>query len=54
MSITSKVPMGQKIAFGFGMLANQMFPAVVSISATSFADIGVLGPTFLSCLAYPK
>ena len=31
MSITSKVPMGQKIAFGFGMLANQMFPAVVSI-----------------------
>jgi GPH family glycoside/pentoside/hexuronide:cation symporter len=31
MSITSKVPMGQKIAFGFGMLANQMFPAVISI-----------------------
>lgn len=31
MSRTSKVPMGQKIAFGFGMLANQMFPAVISI-----------------------
>ena len=31
MSITSKVPMGQKVAFGFGMLANQMFPAVISI-----------------------
>ena len=31
MSITSKVPVGQKIAFGFGMLANQMFPAVISI-----------------------
>ena len=31
MSITSKVPIGQKIAFGFGMLANQMFPAVISI-----------------------
>ena len=31
MSITSKVPMRQKIAFGFGMLANQMFPAVISI-----------------------
>ena len=31
MSITSKVPLGQKIAFGFGMLANQMFPAVISI-----------------------
>ncbi|MGK0386695.1 MAG: GPH family glycoside/pentoside/hexuronide:cation symporter, partial [Patiriisocius sp.] len=24
---SSKVPMGQKIAFGLGMLANQMFPA---------------------------
>ena len=28
-SITNKVPMGQKIAFGFGMLANQMFPAIL-------------------------
>ena len=28
---TSKVPMGQKIAFGIGMLANQMFPAVMGI-----------------------
>ena len=27
----SKVPMGQKIAFGFGMLANQMFPAALGI-----------------------
>ena len=27
----SSVPMGQKIAFGLGMLANQMFPAVISI-----------------------
>jgi len=26
-----KVPMGQKIAFGFGMLANQMFPAILGI-----------------------
>ena len=24
----TRVGMGQKIAFGFGMLANQMFPAV--------------------------
>jgi len=31
MSINNKVPFGQKIAFGFGMLANQMFPAVISI-----------------------
>lgn len=28
---TSKVPMGQKIAFGIGMLANQMFPAILGI-----------------------
>lgn len=27
----NKVPMGQKIAFGLGMLANQMFPAALSI-----------------------
>ena len=31
MSNTYKVPFGQKIAFGFGMLANQMFPAIISI-----------------------
>ena len=31
MSIYNKVPFGQKIAFGFGMLANQMFPAVIGI-----------------------
>ena len=28
---TTKVPMSQKIAFGLGMLANQMFPAAISI-----------------------
>ncbi|MGI9532410.1 MFS transporter [Lutimonas sp.] len=28
---TGKVPMGQKIAFGIGMLANQMFPAAMGI-----------------------
>lgn len=28
---TSKVPFGQKVAFGIGMLANQMFPAVLGI-----------------------
>jgi GPH family glycoside/pentoside/hexuronide:cation symporter len=30
-TLTQKVPMGQKIAFGVGMLANQMFPAVMGI-----------------------
>ncbi|WOD42795.1 MFS transporter [Hwangdonia lutea] len=31
MSKTNKVPMGQKIAFGIGMFANQMFPAILGI-----------------------
>lgn len=30
-TITNKVPFGQKVAFGIGMLANQMFPAVLGI-----------------------
>ena len=29
--INNTVPLGQKIAFGFGMLANQLFPALLSI-----------------------
>jgi glycoside/pentoside/hexuronide:cation symporter, GPH family len=29
--ITHKVPFGQKVAFGLGMLANQMFPAALGI-----------------------
>jgi len=28
---TNGIPLGQKIAFGIGMLANQMFPAALSI-----------------------
>jgi GPH family glycoside/pentoside/hexuronide:cation symporter len=28
---TNRIPMGQKIAFGIGMLANQMFPAALGI-----------------------
>ncbi len=30
-TLTTKVPFGQKVAFGVGMLANQMFPAVLGI-----------------------
>lgn len=30
-AVRNKVPMGQKIAFGVGMLANQMFPAALGI-----------------------
>lgn len=29
--LTKRVPLGQKIAFGVGMFANQMFPAILSI-----------------------
>ena len=31
IAIKAKVPMGQKIAFGIGMFANQMFPAILGI-----------------------
>ena len=31
MSTSKKVPLGQKVAFGVGMLANQMFPATLGI-----------------------
>ncbi|MEM8927257.1 MAG: MFS transporter [Bacteroidota bacterium] len=31
ISTTAKVPLGQKIAFGVGMFANQMFPAILGI-----------------------
>ncbi|MBX9781671.1 MAG: MFS transporter [Chitinophagaceae bacterium] len=30
-NVKGRVPMGQKIAFGLGMLANQMFPAMIGI-----------------------
>ena len=28
---TKQIPFGQKLAFGFGMLANQMFPAALGV-----------------------
>ena len=30
-SLKNRVPLGQKIAFGIGMFANQMFPAILGI-----------------------
>jgi GPH family glycoside/pentoside/hexuronide:cation symporter len=30
-NLSNKVPFGQKVAFGLGMLANQMFPAMIGI-----------------------
>lgn len=35
---TSKVPFGQKVAFGVGMLANQMFPAILGIFMVSLVQ----------------
>lgn len=35
---TNKVPMGQKIAFGLGMLANQLFPALLGIFIVILID----------------
>ena len=37
-SSSGKVPIGQKIAFGIGMLANQMFPAVLGIFAVILVE----------------
>ena len=38
------VSMGQKIAFGFGMLANQMFPAILGIfMVVLIEDLGFSG-----------
>ena len=43
-SSTEKVPLGQKIAFGIGMLANQMFPAVLGIfMVVLIQDLGFPG-----------
>ena len=30
-TVSNKIPFGQKVAFGIGMLANQMFPAAMGI-----------------------
>jgi glycoside/pentoside/hexuronide:cation symporter, GPH family len=37
--LVEKVPMGQKIAFGLGMLANQMFPAALGIFMVVLVEI---------------
>ncbi len=43
-STTTKVPIGQKIAFGIGMFANQMFPAILGIfMVVLLQDLGFPG-----------
>ena len=55
MSIRSKVPMGQKIAFGFGMLANQMFPAILGIFMVVLVeDLGFSGWMWSLVFLFPR
>ena len=55
MSRTSKVPMGQKIAFGFGMLANQMFPAILGIFMVVLVeDLGFSGWMWSLVFLFPR
>ena len=37
-TVSSKVPFGQKVAFGVGMFANQMFPAILGIFMVSLVQ----------------
>jgi GPH family glycoside/pentoside/hexuronide:cation symporter len=47
----NKVPIGQKVAFGLGMLANQMFPAMIGIFTVVLVEkLGFSG--FLLGLTY--
>ena len=55
MSRASKVPMGQKIAFGFGMLANQMFPAILGIFMVVLVeDLGFSGWMWSLVFLFPR
>jgi GPH family glycoside/pentoside/hexuronide:cation symporter len=55
MSRISKVPMGQKIAFGFGMLANQMFPAILGIFMVVLVeDLGFSGWMWSLVFLFPR
>jgi GPH family glycoside/pentoside/hexuronide:cation symporter len=53
--LTNKVPMGQKIAFGFGMLANQMFPAILGIFMIVLVeDLGFTGLMWSGVFLFPR
>jgi len=52
---TNQVPMGQKIAFGVGMLANQMFPAVLGIFMVGLVqDLGFPGWMWGTIYFFPR
>ena len=51
----NKIPMGQKIAFGFGMLANQMFPAILGIFMVVLVqDLGFTGRMWSLIYFFPR
>lgn len=52
---TAKVPLGQKVAFGLGMLANQMFPAVLGIFMVVLVqDLGFPGWMWSAIYFFPR
>ena len=52
---TYRVPYGQKIAFGIGMLANQMFPAILSIFMVVLVqDLGFPGWLWALIYFFPR
>lgn len=53
--VTNKVPMGQKIAFGVGMFANQMFPAILGIFMVVLVqDLGFPGWMWSLIYFFPR
>ena len=53
--VRTKVPLGQKIAFGFGMLANQMFPAILGIFMVVLVeDLGFSGWMWSLVFLFPR
>jgi len=54
-TITNQVPFGQKVAFGVGMLANQMFPAVLGIFMVVLVqDLGFPGWMWGTIYFFPR
>ena len=55
IAVKNKVPMAQKIAFGFGMLANQMFPAALGIfMVVLIQDLGFPGWMWSVIYFFPR
>jgi glycoside/pentoside/hexuronide:cation symporter, GPH family len=53
--VTHKVPFGQKVAFGLGMLANQMFPAALGIFMVVLVqDLGFPGWMWSAIYFFPR